>query len=83
MSSASPQSHDPSGRGRSKIGTSSRWHRERLPLSQILKPAPFTPAQWVDNQPTEVPMHWARGLQATADPGRPRCSEAWGRGCVP
>ena len=52
MPGASPQSHDASRWGSSKMGTSSRWHHERAPhLSQFLNPPPSPPTQWVDNPP--------------------------------
>ena len=52
MPGASPQSHDASRWGSSKMGTSPRWHHARAPhLSQFLNPPPSPPTQLVDNRP--------------------------------
>ena len=52
MPGASPQSHDASGWGNSKMGTPSRWHHERAPhLSQFSNPPPSPTTQRVDNRP--------------------------------
>ena len=50
MSCASPQSHDASGWGSSKMGTSSQWHHElALHLSQFFNTPPCPPTQRLNN----------------------------------
>ena len=52
MPGASAHSHDAGGWGSYKVGTSSRWHHERVPhLSQFLGPPRSPPAQWGDPPP--------------------------------
>ena len=56
MPGISPQSHEASGWGSAKVGTSSRWYLEPAPhLSQFLISTPFTPYP-TDNRPTHPRM---------------------------
>ena len=51
----SPQSHDASGWGNSKMGTLSRWHHGRVShLSPFFEPAPFHPQPTDSGHPTHL-----------------------------
>ena len=60
MSGASPQSHDASGWGSSKTGTSSQWYHEWAPHpSQFLNPPPHPHSQFCTRTTRTLPYQHA------------------------